>query len=477
MGQEIEGSRFTQDDFQRFFDRLKQETELLNQYLGSGRFDNQHTVAGFELEAWITDKDCQPAPINAEFLKRMNNPLVCPELASFNVEFNFTPQKLEGQALSVIEKEMRQLWQSGCDTANDLGGQLVMIGILPTAEDRHLTMDNISSMNRFHALNDQVLKLRQCRPLELNILGRDHLRLTHMDVMFESATTSFQIHLQVPVDLAVRAYNASVIASAMTVAVSANSPYLCGKDLWAETRIPLFEQAVEVGGYEHAAHGPLRRVSFGSGYAKQSIFECFKHNLDHFPILLPDDIHDPAEKFSHVRLHNGTLWRWNRPLIGVEDDGNYHIRIEHRVVPSGPSVRDAIANSAFYYGLATYLINSEIPPENQLPFNQARDNFYNAAKNGLDAHVVWLDGNKYSIKTLILDKLLEYAADGLQQSMVDSADIDLYLDIIRKRTDKGLNGAAWQRGFVDKFGKDMQSLTAAYIDRQNSGEPVNNWDY
>jgi len=477
MGQEIEGSRFTQADFQRFFDRLKQETELLHQYLGSGRFDNTNTVAGFELEAWLTDKDCQPAPINAEFLRRMNNPLVCPELASFNVEFNFTPQNLEGQALSVIENEMRQLWQSGCDTAKDMGGQLVMIGILPTAEDSHLTIDNISSMNRFRALNDQVLKLRQCRPLELNILGRDHLRSSHMDVMFESATTSFQIHLQVPLDLAVRAYNASVIASAMTVAVSANSPYLCGKDLWAETRIPLFEQAVEVGGYEHAAHGPLRRVSFGSGYAKQSIFECFKHNLDHFPILLPDDIHDPAEKFSHVRLHNGTLWRWNRPLIGVEDDGNYHIRIEHRVVPSGPSVRDAIANAAFYYGLATYLINSEIPPETLLPFDHARDNFYNAAKNGLDAHIVWLDGNKYSIKTIILDKLLDYAANGLQQSSIDAADIDLYLDIIRIRTEKGLNGAAWQRGFVDKFGKDMQALTAAYIDRQNSGEPVHNWDY
>lgn len=476
MGQEIEGSRFTQADFQQFFDRLKQETELLDEFIRTGQFDNDRTVAGFELEAWLTDENCLPAPINETFLKRMNNSLVCPELASFNVEFNFTPQNLKGPALSVIEKEMRGLWQKGCQTADDLGGQLVMIGILPTAEDTHLNMANISSMNRFHALNEQVLRQRQSRPLELNIVGNDHLRSTHMDVMFESATTSFQIHLQVPLDLAVRAYNASIIASAVTVAISANSPYLCGKDLWAETRIPLFEQSVEVGGYEPAAHGPMRRVTFGSGYVNQSIFECFRENLDHYPILLPDHSDNPAKEFSHVRLHNGTLWRWNRPLIGVEDN-NYHIRIEHRVVPSGPSVVDAMANAAFYYGLASHFIHSEIAPETLLPFNQARDNFYHAARHGLDATVVWLDTKKYKLRNLILEKLIDLAATGLQDSSVSAADISRYLEIIRNRTEKNLNGANWQRGFVSRYGKDMQSLTRAYIDRQNSGEPVHSWDY
>ena len=220
----------------------------------------------------------------------------------------------------------------------------------------------------------------------------------------------------------------------------------------------------------------MRRVTFGSGYINQSIFECFKENLDHYPVLLPDYMDDPLEKFNHVRLHNGTLWRWNRPLIGVEDS-NYHIRIEHRVVPSGPSVVDAIANAAFYYGLATYLISLDESPEKLLPFDQARDNFYHAAKNGLDGLIVWLDGNKSSAKTLLLDKLIDCAAQGLEQAAVDAADINKYLEIIRKRTEKGLNGAAWQRGFVEKFGKDMQALTSAYIDRQNSGEPVHQWDY
>jgi gamma-glutamyl:cysteine ligase YbdK (ATP-grasp superfamily) len=294
--------------------------------------------------------------------------------------------------------------------------------------------------------------------------------------MFESATTSFQIHLQVPLDQAVRAYNASVIASAATVAVSANSPFLCGNDLWAETRIPLFEQAVEVGGYEPASRGPMRRVTFGSGYLSQSIFECFKENLDHYPVLLPEVFDTPAEEFNHVRLHNGTLWRWNRPLIGIENN-KHHIRIEHRVIPSGPSVIDAISNAAFYYGLAAHLMTSETPPESLLPFDQARDNFYAAAKSGFDAQVIWLDGNKFNVRTLLLNTLIENAAEGLRLLGVDSKDIDTYLEIIRKRTESKLNGATWQRQFVKRYGKNMQALTSAYIDRQNSGEPVHTWDF
>ena len=475
MGQEIDGSRFKKQDFQRFLNRLKQETNLLGQWFVEQRFANDRTVAGFELEAWLVDEHFMPAPINAEFLNAMASPMVCPELASFNVEFNYTPQDLTGSALTDIQTEMTQLWQQGSSVAAQLGSQLAMIGILPTVDEQHLTIQHISSMNRYRALNEQVLRQRQGRPLELNIHGADHLRVLHPDVMFESATTSFQIHLQIPVDMAVRAYNASVIASAATVAVSANSPFLCGKDLWAETRIPLFEQSVEVGGYEPAAHGPMRRVTFGSGYLHHSMFECFIENLEHYPVLLPELIDEPPEKFSNVRLHNGTLWRWNRPLIGIENE-HYHIRIEHRVVPAGPSVIDAVANAAFYFGLALNLMQREIHPEMQLAFDQARDNFYNAAKHGFDAHIVWLDGKKSNIRTLILNELIPMAAQGLEKAGIDTQDIDTYLGVIEQRTMNSCNGAAWQRAFVAKHGLDMKNLTKAYVARQNSGIAVHEWD-
>lgn len=475
MGQEIEDAHFKKQDFKRFINRLKQETELLGRMFEEQRFANDKTIGGFELEAWLIDDQFLPAPVNAKFIETINNPLVSPELANFNIEFNFTPQVMQGDALKTIHSEMNHLWQKGRDAAHALGCELAMVGILPTLDDSHLTMEHISGLNRYRALNEQVLRLRKGRPIEMNIHGHDVLKMSSMDVMFESATTSFQIHFQVPIELAVRTYNASVIASAPMVAVCANSPYLCGKDLWAETRIPLFEQSVEVGGYETGSHGPMRRVTLGSGYLHESVFECFEENYQHYPVLLPELIDEPPEQFSNLRLHNGTLWRWNRPLIGI-DDGKYHIRIEHRVVPAGPSVIDSIANAAFYFGLAHNLANRELQPEMQLSFGQARDNFYAAAKNGFDCNITWLEGKKLSVRQLLLDTLLPQAAKGLTDLGIKSKDINHYLGIIEKRCSNSCNGSAWQRAFVARYGNDMQALTRAYVERQNSGEAVHEWD-
>jgi hypothetical protein len=336
-------------------------------------------------------------------------------------------------------------------------------------------MDNLSSMNRYVALNHEILRLRGGRPLQLDIHGKDILRAEHNDVMLESATTSFQIHLQVPPELAVRAYNASIIASAPLVAVSANSPYLFGKDLWAETRIPLFEQAVEVGGYEEESHGPMRRVTFGSGYARQSIMECFTENLEHYPVLLPTTFDTPADEMEHLRLHNGTLWRWNRPLLGFEN-GEPNLRIEQRVVPAGPTIVDSFANAAFYYGLTHALCEMESAPEDIMDFAQARDNFYACAQQGLDAHIIWLDGEKHPAKSLLRNVLLPLAKEGLTDLGIYNKDISKYLSIISGRVRTGRNGANWQRSFVAKYGNDMKALLTAYMSRQHSGKPVHEWD-
>jgi hypothetical protein len=281
--------------------------------------------------------------------------------------------------------------------------------------------------------------------------------------------------MQIPPEMAVRAYNASLIASAPLVAVSANSPYLFGKDLWAETRIPLFEQAVEAGGYEKDAHGPMRRVTFGSGYVRQSLMECFQENLDHFPVLLPTHFDSPPEEMEHLRLHNGTLWRWNRPLIGFEN-GKPFLRLEQRVVPAGPTIVDAFANSAFYYGLTYSLCNMEIPPESILDFATARDNFYRSAQLGLDAHTVWLEGQKHPAQTLLMKTLLPMAHEGLIRLGVDSGEISRYLGIIENRVKTARNGAAWQRAYVAKYGHDMNALLDVYMQQQQTGIPVHEWD-
>lgn len=476
MGEEIRHSRFDESHFAAYQSRLESEMTLLTGLFDQHRFVNHHPVSGFELEAWLVDEEFRPAPINEAFLEALANPLASPELASFNVEVNTEPRSLQGHVFSAMHQSLDATWADCISTAKSLGAKLVMCGILPSLKNEDLSLANMSDMLRYRALNREVLHRRKGKPLTLDINGEEHLKVTHRDVMLESAATSFQIHIQVNQQQAARMYNASLIASAPMVAVSANSPYLFGKDLWDETRIPLFEQAVAVGGYEGAAFGPIHRVTFGSGYVKKEILECFLENLAHYPVLLPETMQEPPERFAHVRLHNGTIWRWNRPLIGFDEQGKIHLRIEHRVVPAGPTTIDAIANAALYYGIVASLASREVAPESLIDFSTARDNFYSCARHGMRASINWLDAKKRAVDDLLLNELLPMAYDGLCGLGVAQADCDEYLKVIQQRLLSRTNGCYWQRAFVKKYGHDMQALTASYYEQQTRGCPVHEWE-
>lgn len=473
MGQEISNSRFCAEDFQGFHRHLTQESAQLQRWLGSGRCSGQHSTGGFEIEACLIDASLRPAPLNERFLEKLNDPLACEELARFNFELNNPPLELKGTALSRFEADLTATWQRARKAAHDLGIDAVQIGILPTLRATDITLRNMSDKNRYRALNQQVLASRNNRALRLNIVGAQVLRSTHHNVMLESAATSFQIHLKIPADSAHRYYNGAIIASAAMVAVSANSPFLFSRELWDETRIPLFEQAVEAGGFAGAAHGPLRRVSFGSGYARESIMECFTENLEHFPILLPVAF-TQTDTLPHLRLHNGTIWRWNRPLLGFEEDGTPHIRIEHRSVPAGPSTKDAIANAALFYGLTQHF--AQYPDTPQITFAQAKDNFYQAARHGLRATLSWHEGEKIALRQLLLKQLIPAARAGLQQMNIDPHDNETYMNIIEQRVVSMQNGSEWQRRYILAHGHDMHALTQAYVLHQGEQRPVHEWD-
>jgi len=476
MGEEILSSQFSRQDHARFQARLEAETRLLQTYFDEQKFSSAAPVAGFELEAWLLDPDqFRPLSNNDAFLKQLNNPLASPELASFNFELNNIPHRLSGHVFSSMHNELDRQWQDCREVASQLDSKLAIIGILPTVSNDDLSLANMSDMARYRALNREALRRRKGRPLVFDINGREHLRITHRDVMLESAATSFQIHMQTSQAQSVRLFNASLILSAAMVSLCANSPYLFGKDLWDETRIPLFEQAVAVGGFEDAAFGPIRRVSFGDGYVRESLMECFTDNLQHYPVLLPVDFDEAPEQLHHLRFHNGTIWRWNRPLIGFDESGEIHLRLEQRVIPAGPSIVDSIANAAFFYGAVYALANSESVPEKRLEFTHARDNFYRAARLGLDASFIWLDARQLNARELLLESLLPLARSGLQQLGVAATDSREYLHIIEQRLKNGVNGARWQRAWVEKYGHDMSALTEAYLKRQDSGEPVHEW--
>ena len=470
MGQEINSSSFQQRDFEQFHQRLTTETHLLGEMLRDGKLEKSDPVGGYELEAWLIDASGNPAPQNVQFLQTLADPDVVAELATFNVELNGPPEALTAHALSRMQQSLETNWLNCMRTAESMGLQLLVSGILPTIRRGDLSLENMSQLKRYVALNQQILRLRGDKPIDLHIEGNEILSLRHDDVMLESAATSFQIHLQVDARLAARYYNAAKIASAAIVAVSANSPFLFGRQLWEETRIPLFEQAVSVG-----ASDRTKRVSFGFRYVENSIFEVFESNLQRYPVLLPMLSDDDAHKLSHLRLHNGTIWRWNRPLIGFNADGQAHIRIEHRVVPAGPTHVDEFANAAFFYGLVSAFADAEIAPEVRLPFSACRSNFYAAAKEGMGAEVEWLDGERGDLRTLCLDVLLDQAREGLALLGIDHHEAAYYLDVIRQRLKTGQTGAAWQRKWVERHGAQWQDLTLSYAEHQQSARPVHSW--
>lgn len=470
MGEDITSSRFSSQDFKEFQVRLRAETDLLRAWFEEGRFAADGHVGGFEVEAWLTDKYCNPAPRNEEFLTRLGSPQVVPELSRFNVEFNSTPEPLEGKALSRMQQGLQSTWDEAEKTAAAMGLTLVATGILPTVRDEDLSAANMSAADRYKVLNDELFRLRRNVPIRLRIERRDRLESTHMDVMLEAAATSFQIHLKVPFGQDAAYYNASKVASAPLLAVAANSPYLFGQDLWEESRIPLFEQGVSLGRWDYC-----QRVTFGIRYIEDSLFEVFHANRQRYPALIPQLFDEPPAAMRHVRMHNGTIWRWNRPILDFDADGTPHLRIEQRVLPAGPTIVDQVANAAFYYGLACYLAPRFEEYRWELPFAEARSNFYRAAKEGLNAQVTWLGGKQGPVRLLILDVLLPQARQGLVELGLDKDDIDLYLGIIEARADTQRNGAEWQHAFVEGHGADMKELCCAYREHQAGGEPVHEW--
>lgn len=467
MGQEIEHRHFDKADYDLFSKKLDQETSLLAEMFGNGQFSSKLPVGGFEIEGCLLDANYRPSPINKAFLEAFDNPLATSELAKFNIELNNLPRPLENGVFSQFEKDLQHVFKSADRVADSLDSRVLLTGILQTLKAEDCCVENMTEMKRYQALNRVVVKAREGRPLKLSIDGADKLNMTHDSVMLESATTSFQVHMQIPWEDAHHYYNAAIIASAPIMAVSGNSPYLFGKQLWHETRIPVFEQSVD--------SGDKQRVSFGTGFAKKSIVECFIENQRDYPPLLPMIFDSEADEFKHLCLHNGVIWRWNRPLVGFDDDGTPHVRIEHRILPAGPTIVDMIANAVLFYGLTQSFMKQQ-KAGCDFSFEQAKANFYQAARNGLQADLEW-QGKQRSVKNLILDEMIPQAHAGLLDLGIENAEITHYLDIISQRAETGQTGAQWQIDHARKNNGDMVDLCKAYLHYQHLDQPVHTWDY
>ena len=492
MGRDIETTEFSREDRTRYREKVKRNLAALHQLVDEGRFERGRRRAGIEMEVYITDENGRVRPINAEVLDRLPEGHFQTELARFNLEFATRPATLQGDCFTQLSDELQQSLNQVRATASELDAQVVIIGILPTLTDFDVTEDNLSANPRYKALNDTVLNARG-EDIVIRIEGEETLETTTSSILFEAACTSMQMHLQVDPEEFATYWNAAQALSAPLVAIGANSPFFLGKTLHHETRITLFKQAIDTRTEELRSQGVRPRVWFGEKWLSEGMFELFDENVRYFPSLLPIcEEEDPqavlragdVPTLPELTLHNGTIYRWNRPVYEVAK-GKPHMRIENRVLPAGPTLVDGMANVVFYYGLLGGLVEQSPPIWRQMSFEAAADNFYTAAREGIDANLFWpRHGAGVPVTELIVRHLLPLARTGLQGWNVDEADIDRFLGIIEQRALTGVNGASWQietfRRLRDKDDLDpyeaSAELTRRYQKLSSTGEPVHTWE-
>ncbi|MER5319603.1 glutamate--cysteine ligase [Streptosporangium roseum] len=486
MGRDVPAMVFSREDRRRYRDKVRRCLDVFAQMLREARFECERPKAGLEIELNLVDDRGDPAMKNAEVLAAIAEPDWATELGQFNVEINVLPESLEGDGPVRLEKVVRDRLNHAENRAHTVGGHLVMVGILPTLRESDVHEGTLSANPRYKLLNEQIFEARG-EDLHLAIDGEETLDTYADSITPEAACTSLQLHLQVSPAAFAAHWNAAQAIAGAQVAVAANSPFLFGRQLWQETRIPLFEQATDTRPVELKTQGVRPRVWFGERWIT-SVFDLFEENARYFPALLPicEDA-DPREELARgvtpaldeLTLHNGTVYRWNRPVYAVVDDIP-HLRVENRVLPAGPSVADVAANAAFYYGLMRVLPHAERPVWTRMSFAAAGDNLHSAARHGLDARLYWPGLGEVAAAELILRRLLPLAYEGLDLWGVNPEPRDRLLGIIEQRCVTGRTGATWQIDTVKELGnldrhEALRRMTLRYIEHMHTNEPVHTW--
>jgi hypothetical protein len=495
MGDGAVNPSYSQQDLRLYREKIQLCLKALARMLDEHSFDAGPERIGLELELNLVDENFDPAMANMAVLQRIDDPAFQSELGQHNIEINIRPRRLAGDEALGLEHELRGALDTAERAARSTGVSTVMVGILPTLRADHFDRRWMSPKSRYAVLNDQILAARR-EELVLDMEGvqfddalPERLKCATDSILPESGCTSVQLHLQVaPEDFAPH-WNAAQALAGVQVALAANSPFLLGRALWQETRIPLFEQSTDTRSPELRNQGVRPRVWFGERWI-DSIFDLFEENVRYFSPLLPEiEDEDPlavlaggkAPSLSELRLHNGTVWRWNRPVYDVKD-GVAHLRIENRVLPAGPTAVDVVANAAFFFGAIRGLTELDRPVWNQMSFQAAEENLYAGARLGMDARLYWPGVGWAPPDELVLRKLLPVAHDGLRSCGVSDAARERYLGVIEQRCRTRRTGATWQRATVHALarqGADREAALAGmlrhYIEHMHSNQPVHSW--
>lgn len=477
-----------QASLRRFTRQLLRDVRALEKMLEDGMFESGVRRIGAEQELFIVDNRWQPAPVVEEVLKASKDARIVTELMKFNLEFNLEPYRFEGRCLRKMEQQIDDTVAYVRDLVSTVGCEALMAGILPTITLSDLELDNMTPVPRYRALNDAISRLRG-GPAELHIRGTDELYIKHHSITLEGCNTSFQTHFQVHPDEFTSLYNVAQTVAAPVLAAATNSPTLFGKRLWKETRIALFQQAVDTRSSNLYLREMSPRVHFGTHWVDDSVLEIFKEDISRFRVLLTaGEVEDPFEALERgdipmleaLQLHNGTVYRWNRVCYGVTD-GHPHIRIENRILPSGPTAVDEVSNAAFWFGLVSGLSRAYPDIRRVMEFDDAKSNFVAAARLGLGSQLTWLEGRRVPAHELICQELLPLAHEGLKASGIDAEDVDRYLGVVRERVQSRRTGSQWQLDSLASMKKEgtrferLSAVVAATVKRQKEGRPVHEW--
>lgn len=489
MGRDVPALVFTREDRRRYREKMHTDLEVLARMLHESGFESERPQVGLEIELNLVDDAGLPAMRNTDVLQAIADPAWSSELGRFNLEINIPPRQLTAGGPGSWEQAIRDALNHAEDGAAAVGAHLIMVGILPTLGEPDVSESALSGDPRYRLLNEQIFAARG-EDLRIKVDGVERLSTYADTITPEAACTSTQFHLQVEPKEFPHYWNAAQSIAGVQIALAANSPFLFGKELWRETRIPLFEQATDTRPEEIKAQGVRPRVWFGERWIT-SVFDLFEENVRYFPALLPlCEDEDPQKELDsggvpqlgELTLHNGTIYRWNRPIYAVTDSGP-HLRIENRVLPAGPTVADIIANGAFYYGLTRALVDEDRPVWSRMSFSVAEENLHTAARDGIDARLYWPGVGEVPVTELVLRRLLPLAHKGLELTGMDAAWREPLLGIIEQRCVTARNGALWQAEMVHHLEKAgisdrreaLRQMTRTYMDYMHMNAPVHTW--
>jgi CBS domain-containing protein/gamma-glutamyl:cysteine ligase YbdK (ATP-grasp superfamily) len=476
---------------QRSFMRaLLEDVRALERMINEGRIESGVRRIGAEQELFFVDEAMRPLCVATQALEALADPDFTTELASFNLEANLPPSVFGADCLGEMERGLDQRLARVREVAAGLGARALLVGILPTLERSHLTLESMTPNPRYLELNQMMSEL--CGgEFHTLIKGLDELKLTHDNVMLEACNTSFQIHFQVAADEFAELYNVAQAITGPVLAASVNSPLLLRHRLWHETRVALFQQSLDVRSQSQKARGTRQRVYFGDRWVRNSVIELFQDDIARFRSLIRGDYDaepmamlDRGElpRLRALCLHNGTVYRWNRPCFGVKDNVA-HLRIENRVLPSGPTVLDEVANAAFFFGLMSSVGEEFGDIAKEMAFDDAKGNFMAAARYGLKAQFHWVGGRAWTAEALILQQLLPLAHAGLARHGISSEERERYLGVIEERVRSGQTGAQWAldslAGMDPSVSMDarLRSLASSMEEQQWGGKPVHEWSF